>query len=119
MIRFLADENFDNDIVRGVRRHYPTIDIVCVQEVGLRTDRDEAILEWAAENGCILLTHDVRTMTHHARNRVDAGLPMPGVFEVSRLVPKGVVIEEIRIVAECSRDDEWEGQVQYLPLRFG
>jgi hypothetical protein len=42
---------------------------------------------------------------------------MPGVFEVSRDVPIGVAIEDILLLAECSLDDEWEGQVQYLPLR--
>jgi hypothetical protein len=42
---------------------------------------------------------------------------MPGVFEVSRVVLIGVAIEDILLLAECSLDDEWEGQVQYLPLR--
>lgn len=42
---------------------------------------------------------------------------MPGVFEVSRDVPIGIAIEDILLLAECSMDDEWEGQVRYLPLR--
>jgi hypothetical protein len=42
---------------------------------------------------------------------------MPGVFEVSRNVPIGVAIDDILLLAECSLDDEWEGQVRYLPLR--
>ncbi len=42
---------------------------------------------------------------------------MPGVFEVSRDVPIGIAIEDIILLAECSMDDEWEGQVRYLPLR--
>ena len=119
MIRFLADENFDNDIVRGVRRRYPAIDIVRVQEVGLRTCPDEIVLAWAAEHSHILLTLDARTMTRHAADRVTAGLAMPGVFEVSRHAPHGAVIEDIRIIAECSVEGEWEGQVQYVPLRYG
>jgi len=44
-------------------------------------------------------------------------LAMPGVFEVSRRVPVGVAIEDILLLAECSFDGEWEGQVRYLPLR--
>jgi hypothetical protein len=35
MLRFLADEDFDNDIVRGMLRRLPTMDIVRVQDVGL------------------------------------------------------------------------------------
>ena len=42
---------------------------------------------------------------------------MPGVFEVRRAVPVGVAIEEIVLLAACSVEGEWEGQVRYLPLR--
>jgi hypothetical protein len=35
MLRFAADENFNNDIVRGVRRRNPGVDIVRVQDDGL------------------------------------------------------------------------------------
>lgn len=41
---------------------------------------------------------------------------MPGVFEVGRQVPTGRAIDEIELLAECSLDGEWEGQVRYLPL---
>jgi hypothetical protein len=75
------------------------------------------ILEWAAQAGRVLLTHDVATMTRYAYDRVREGKPMPGVFEVGRAVPIGVAIEEIVLLAECSLDGEWEGQVRYLPLR--
>jgi len=117
MLRFLADENFNNDVVRGVRRRSQSVDIVRVQDAGLLSTDDPTILEWAAETGRVLLTHDVATMTHYAYDRVRDGRPMPGVFEVPRHVPVGVAIEEIVLLAECSLDGEWEGQVRYLPLR--
>lgn len=41
---------------------------------------------------------------------------MPGVFEVSLLVTIGRAIEDILLLAECSFDNEWEGQIRYLPL---
>ena len=75
------------------------------------------MLEWAAQEGRVLLTHDVSTFTHYAYARVAAGKPMPGVFEVPRVVPIGVAIEDILLLAECSLEGEWEGQVRYLPLR--
>jgi hypothetical protein len=56
-------------------------------------------------------------MTHYAYDRVIHGLPMPGVFEVGRHVLVATAIEEILILAECSWENEWEGQVRYLPLR--
>jgi hypothetical protein len=117
MLRLAADENFNNDIVRGLRRRNATVDIVRVQDAGLSAADDAAILEWAAQSGRVLLTHDVATMTRYAYDRVREGRPMPGVFEVGRHVPIGVAIEEILLLAECSLDGEWEGQVRYLPLR--
>jgi hypothetical protein len=107
MLRLAADENFNNGIVRGVRRRDPAIDIVRIQDAGLS----------AAQNGRVLLTHDVATMTRYAYDRVREGKPMPGVFEVGRYVPIGVAIDEIVLLAECSLDQEWEGQLRYLPLR--
>ena len=53
------------------------------------------MLEWAAGENRVLLTHDVATMTHHAYERVQAGLPMPGVFEVGRRVAIGEAIDDI------------------------
>ena len=117
MIKFLADENFNNQIVRGVLRQNPDIDIVRVQDVDLKGADDPDVLSWAAQEGRIVLTHDVATMITFAYERIQAGLPMPGLFEVKWRVPVGLVIEEIILIAECSLDGEWEGQVRFLPLK--
>jgi Domain of unknown function (DUF5615) len=117
LLRLAADENFNNDIVRGLLRRKPDLDIVRVQDVGLCGADDASILEWAAQEDRVLLTHDVTTLTSFAYDRVRAGLPMPGVFEVSRAVPVGLAIEDILLLIECSVDGEWEGQVRYFPLR--
>jgi hypothetical protein len=117
MLRFAADENFNNDIIRGLLRRNPNMDIVRVQDAGLSNTEDPVLLEWAAGESRIFLTHDVSTITRYAYERVQNGLPMPGVFEVTRKVPIGRAIEEILLLAECSLEGEWEGQVRYLPLR--
>ncbi len=117
MLRLIADENFNNDIVRGVLRQLPTLDLIRVQDVGLSGADDPTILEWAAHENRVLLTHDVQTITKYAYERIKNGLSMPGVFEVSRDVPIGTAIEDILLLAECSLEGEWEGQVRYLPLR--
>jgi len=49
MLRLLADENFNNQIVRGILRQRPEIDIVRVQDVDLSETDDQVILEWAAQ----------------------------------------------------------------------
>lgn len=116
-MRWLADENFNNDIVRGLRRRIPNIDLVRAQDVGLTGVRDEALLAWAAEEQRVLLTHDVSTITEYAYRRILDGEQMPGVFEVSRGLSARQVIDDIALLTECSLSDEWEGQVRYLPLR--
>ena len=117
MLRFAADENFKSAILRGILRRNPRLDIVRVQDVGLSDEEDDVILEWAARENRILLTHDVTTVSDFAYQRVRAGKPMPGVFEIGRHVTVAQAIEDILLVAELSSDGEWEGQVQYLPLR--
>ena len=41
---------------------------------------------------------------------------MPGVFEISQSLSIGQAIEEVLVLAECSFEGEWEGQVRRLPL---
>ena len=64
----------------------------------------------------MLVTHDAATMTRYAFDRVRRSLPMPGVFEVSPGVAIGRAIDDLVLIAECSIEGEWEGQVRYLPL---
>ncbi len=116
MLTFLADENFNGDIVRGLRRRQSELDILRMQELGLRGIDDPALLEQAAQRGRVLLTHDVTTITHFTYERVRAGLPMPGVVEVRWSLAVGQAIEEVLMVAELSLEGELEGQVRYIPL---
>ena len=116
MITFLADENFDGDIVRGLRRRQPDLDILRMQEIGLRGIDDPELLEQAAKRGRVLLTHDVTTITRYAYERVRASLPMPGVVEVRRSLAIGQAIAEVLLVAQLSLEGELEGQVRYIPL---
>ena len=55
-------------------------------------------------------------MTRYAYDRMQEGRSMPGLFEVGRSVPIARAIEDILLIAECSVEGEWEGQVRYLPL---
>ncbi len=116
MLRLAADENFNNDIVRGLIRRKPDIDIVRAQDVGLSGAKDPALLEWAAQQGRVVVSHDVSTLTKHAYARVAAGLGMPGVFEAPNTLSIGRAIDDLLLIVECSVEGEWEGQVRYLPL---
>ncbi len=105
MLLFLSDEDFNRRIVRGLRRRLPQLDIVRVQDVGLITRPDTEVLEWAANENRVVLTHDVTTMSKHAFDRVEQDLRMPGVIEVSQDVPIGEAIEDLILIAECSLEN--------------
>jgi len=117
MIRFLADEDFNRRILRGLKRRLPALNVVRVQDVGLMTQPDTEVLEWAANENRVILTHDVTTMSKHAFDRVEQGLRMSGVIEVSQNIPIGEAIEELILIAECSLENEWHNRVLYLPIK--
>lgn len=117
MLRFAADENFNNHIIRGLRRRAAQLDVLRVQDAGLSGADDREILQWAAREGRILLTHDVSTIAPEVEELIRQGEPPAGVIAVGRGVPVSVAIEEILLLAQCSAEGEWEGQVLYLPLR--
>ena len=101
MLRLAADENFNGDIVRGLLRRNPKLDIVRVQDVGLSGADDPSVLQWAADQGRIVVTHDISTLAKHAFDRI-AAQPMPGVFEVTSVAPVGQAIDDLILLAECS-----------------
>jgi predicted nuclease of predicted toxin-antitoxin system len=69
MIPLAFDENFNNDVVRGLLRRHPALDAVRIQEAGLSGRDDPSLLAWAAEEGRVLVTHDVSTLTAYAYER--------------------------------------------------
>jgi len=48
MLRLLTDENFDHDIVPGLKLRLPHLDVVAVRQVELAGSPDPMLLKWAA-----------------------------------------------------------------------
>jgi predicted nuclease of predicted toxin-antitoxin system len=115
--RLLADEHIARKLLVGLRRVVEDVDIVRVQDVGLRTFDDPTILAWAADAGRALVTQDIRTIPDFAHERVAAGLPMPGIFVLPTMMPVGTAIDELAVIVEASEASEWVSRVVYLPLR--
>ncbi len=109
------DEGFRHAITRQLRER--GVDVVTAQEVGLVRTPDPVILEWAANEGRIVITDDVSTMREYANDRLRAGLPVPGVLLIPQSIPIGIAVEEIQTIAEASDDAEWRDRVEFIPLR--
>jgi hypothetical protein len=116
MLRILTDEDFNSRIIRGVVRLVPSIDLVSLQDLGMLSAADIDVLEVAANEGRLLLTHDAKTMPRHAYDRIQLGRPMPGLVVCSQQLPIGTAITDIALLAECSEEGEWTNKVIYLPL---
>ena len=101
----------------GVPQILMTREFEAPSDLIFRAHNDPELLAWAANERRVILTHDVTTLRQFAEHRVRAGLPMPGVFEIGAHLLIREVIEDLLLIADCSHDGEWEGQVRFLPLR--
>ena len=116
MIKLLADENFNNQIVRGVLRRVPTVEILRVQDTELEGKPDPLVLNWAAQHDYIVITHDVNTMRGYFYTRLEAALPVSALFLVPFEKPVGEVIDSLELILLASDTAEWVGKVHYLPI---
>ena len=116
-MRFLADENFNNDILRAVLRAYPDLDVVRVQDTPLVGADDPTLLAETARRGAVLLTHDVHTIVKYAYECVKSGLTMPGVIEVDNELPVGQAIDERIVIIGIGQPEDFDNQVHYVPMR--
>jgi hypothetical protein len=116
MLRLISDQNFSGRILRGVGLRIQDLDLVRALDSGLAQAPDPVLLQWAAEEERILLTHDVNTIPGFAYNRVRAGLGMPGVFLVDSHMAIGEAIDQLVVVIECSTPEEWKDRVEFFPL---
>ena len=115
-VRYLFDQDFNARIVRGVRRRAPGLDTVTVQEAGLSDASDPAVLEWAATQGRVVISHDHRTMRAYAEERLNDELLMGGLFLIRQLVPLRAAIDDLVLIGETTTAEEWEGKIVFLPL---
>jgi hypothetical protein len=115
-MKFVADENFDNRILRGLLRRKPDLDIVRVQDLEIAGANDNLVLAWAVQAARILLTHDQRTVPMHAYQRMKKGEAVAGVIVVPIKLPIHLAIEDILLIAEATSTSDWVNQVQRLPL---
>lgn len=116
MLKLVSDENFHGDVLRGLLRRLPAVDLVRVQDIGLMGADDPTILQWAAEADRVLLTHDEDTMPGFAYARVRRGEPMPGVLLVTMAMSKREAIEQLLIAIQCLETSDCENLVHHLPL---
>jgi len=118
MLRLASDADVHGDILRGLRRRFPEIDLLRVQDALPEGTDDPEILSWAAADNRVLITNDRNTMVGFAYQRVAAGEPLPGVIVTTNEQSIGSAIEDILLIAEYMPEEEIRNQiVVFLPFR--
>ena len=114
-IRFQADADLNEDIVSGVVRRFPEIDFQTASQAGLSGLRDEQVLEVAASEGRILVSHDWETMPHQFAEFV-ATRSSPGVLIVPQQLGVVAAIEELLVIWFGSEAEEHVNSIRRIPL---
>jgi hypothetical protein len=90
--------------------------MVHVRDAGPAAAPDPVVLDWAAGVGRVLLTHDRATFVGFAYERVRRTEWMSGVIAVSAQCPIGRAVDDLLLLLECTLDEEWAGQVFFVPI---
>jgi len=114
-IRFQADADLNAEIISGLIRQEPTIDFQTADEAQLRGLFDEEVLEMAAKEQRILVTHDRRTMPYHFANFITENTS-PGVFIISQKLQVRSAIDELLLLWTASESEDWANLIVDLPL---
>jgi hypothetical protein len=118
MLRLASDADVHGDIIRGLQRRRPDIDLVRAEDALPRGTSDPDDLAWAATEGRVLITNDRNTMVGFGYQRVASGEPVPGLIATTNEQSIGSAIDDIMLIAECMAEDELRDQVVvFLPFR--
>lgn len=118
MLRLASDADVHGNIIRGLRRRFPEIDLVRVQDALGEGTRDHEVLAWAASEYRVLITNDRNTMVGAAYQRVAEGEPVPGLIVTTNRQAIGSAIDDILLLAEYMPEEEIRDQVVvFLPFR--
>jgi hypothetical protein len=115
-MRFAADENFNGRILERLYQLFEDLDIVRVQDTDFYSAPDPAVLNWAAQEERIILTHDVQTLVNDAYERIKQGLPMPGVVLVPNTLAIQLAVNDLEIAIGAGQPEDFKDRVTFIPL---
>jgi hypothetical protein len=114
-IKFQADADFNEDIVKGVLRREPAVDFRTAAAAGLRSLTDLEVLSIAARDGRALISHDRRTMPRAFAEFVQTN-KSPGVLIISQKADLLSVIDDLLVVWMATDAEEWTNYLGAIPF---
>ncbi len=114
--RFLADHDLNEHIVDGVLRREPAVEFVRARDVGMHDRPDPDVLDYAADHGFVVVSHDMNTMPGHAQARMAGRKQVAGLFMVQQTQPIGPIIDSLILICSASEAEEWCDRICFLPI---
>ena len=114
-VRFQADADLHEMMVTALVRREPAVDFQTATAAGLAGLHDPHVLERAATEGRVLVSHDQSTMPHHFAAFIQHQ-QSAGVLIVPQHLPYTSVVEELLLIWAASEAEEWMNRIAYLPL---
>ena len=114
-IRFQADADLKHAIISGTLRRSATIDFRRAEAVPLEGLTDPVVLALAAQDGRVLVSHDVNTMEGHFRDFIRDN-KSPGLILIpQKRVGIGDAIESLVLLWEVLDSADLENRICILP----
>jgi hypothetical protein len=113
-IRFQADADIDPDLRKGLLRRERSIDFQSASGVIPDGTPDSKVLRIAADDGRVLVSGDLGTMSVHFRNFL-AVRDSPGVLLIPSSRSIGAAIEGLLFVWLNWTPEDLHNRVQWLP----
>ena len=114
-LTLIADADFNEDIIRGMRRSEP-VDFLTASEGSTRGLPDRQVLELAAARGRILVPHDCNTMTGEFYRFIADGHSSPGLIIVEQELDEGDAIEDLLLICGALTWEELRNQIWWVPM---
>jgi len=118
MLRLASDADVHGEIIRGLRRPLPEIDLARAQDALPVGVPDSAVLDWTTSENWVLITNDRNTMVGTLYERALSGEALIGIIVTTNEQSIGAAIDDILLIAEYMPEEEIRNQVVvFLPFR--
>jgi hypothetical protein len=116
--KYLLDEHIPPSLKKALLRRLPEMVVWGIGDAGappLQT-RDPDILRWCESNHFTLVTSNRASMPFHLQEHLATGHHIPGIFILRRQLTMKEIIEELTLIWEAAKSDEYRDTLTYLPF---
>lgn len=114
-VRFQADADLNQLIVKATLRRESSIDFQTAQAANLSGLSDKEVLALAAKQGRVLLTHDRKTMPRHFADFITSETSS-GVIILPQKLSVTTSVEQLILIWTASEAEEWINRIHSFPL---